>query len=340
LLNSVFFVSGTRFSAARLFELNVAERGRLQFEAPQFEPSTAGNSYPAPTLLPPLVRFVVAAIWAVGVFWGSGFVYGLFPEHELIPGVLFRVLDCALTGAGFAFFLRVLDYNNSPVSAALGLPLDLTAGRQWSTGLALGALLITANVVIVACFGSFQWHFHLVPRMMLRFTAVAVLLLAGALMEELSFRGYPFQKLTEAFGAFWAVVVLSALFGAVHLWNPDAQGFMSWAFLNTIVVGLLFALARIRTGSLWFSFGLHFGWNLFQGAVFGLPVSGIRNFSSIVAAKAYGSPALTGGAYGPEASATCSIVLVIALPLLWWLTTPRQTSNQKEDSRQSGESPY
>jgi hypothetical protein len=103
---------------------------------------------------------------------------------------------------------------------------------------------------------------------------------------------------------------------------------MSWAFLNTLVVGLLFALARIRTGSLWFSFGLHFGWNLFQGAVFGLPVSGISNFTSIVSAKAHGSPALTGGAYGPEASATCSIVLVVALPLLWWLTAPRNNQRQ------------
>ena len=89
-----------------------------------------------------------------------------------------------------------------------------------------------------------------------------------------SFRGYPFQKLTEACGAFWAVVVLSALFGAVHLGNPDAGGWLSWGFFNTLAVGVLFALARIRSGSLWFSFGLHFGWNLFQGC--GVWASGER----------------------------------------------------------------
>jgi hypothetical protein len=274
-----------------------------------------------PTLLPPFVRFLIAAIWTAGVFWGSGFVYAIFPQRNLVPGLLFRIIACVLTAAGFSFFLRFLDYNQLPLPAALGLPFDSIANRQFTTGFALGGLLIAADVAFIACFGSLRFHLHLGGHMLLRAAAVAVLLSFGALLEELSFRGYPFQKLTETFGAFWAVVFLSALFGAVHLGNPDAQGFLSWGFFNTLGVGLLFALARIRTGSLWFSVGLHFGWNLFQGAVFGLPVSGLRDFSTVVTATVHGSPALTGGAYGPEASATCTIVLVIALPLLMVLTS-------------------
>lgn len=293
-------------------------------EAVQFDPFGPGKPYRMPTLLPPFVRFMVAAVWTFAVFWGSGFVYALFPERNLLPGLLFRLIACVLTAAGFAFFIRVLDYNQSPLPASLGLPFDLTASRQFTTGLALGGLLITGDVVLIACFGSIRFHLHLSPHMLLHAAAVAVLLYFGALLEELSFRGYPFQKLTEAFGAFWAVVFLSALFGAVHLGNPDSQGFLSWGFFNTLAVGVLFALARIRTGSLWFSVGLHFGWNLFQGAVFGLPVSGLRDFSTVVTATVHGSQALTGGAYGPEASATCTIVLVIALPLLAVLTASRK----------------
>jgi membrane protease YdiL (CAAX protease family) len=296
-------------------------------DADQFEHG-AGTSYPAPTVLPPLVRFMVAAVWTFAVFWGSGFVYGLFPERNLIPGLLFRLICCILTAAGFAFFLRVLDYSQAPLLPALGLPVDPTAGRQWATGLALGGILMTADVIFVACFGSIQFHLHLNRYMILRALAVAFLLLFGALSEELSFRGYPFQKLTESLGAFWAVVALSALFGAVHLWNPDARGILSWSFFNTLGVGLLFALARIRTGSLWFSFGLHFGWNFFQGAVFGLPVSGLREFTTFVIGTAHGSSALTGGAYGPEASATCTIVLVLALPLVWCLTSSRNIQHR------------
>jgi hypothetical protein len=296
-----------------------------QFEAPRDGTPRAGEgkSYEAPRLLSPLVRFGVAGIWTGAVFWGSGFVFALFPQHNLIPGVLFRVIACTLTAAGFVFFLRVLDYDFSPLPVALGLPLDAVAARQWSTGLALGGALIAMDVAIVAHFGSVQFHLHMTSHMLLRAVAVTTLLLAGALMEELSFRGYPFQKLTEAFGAFWAVVALSALFGAMHLWNPDAQGWMSWGFVNTLAVGVLFAIARIRSGSLWFSFGLHFGWNFFQGEVFGLPVSGLREFSTVVTATVHGSPALTGGGYGPEASAICSIVMVVGFPLLWWLSSTR-----------------
>lgn len=284
--------------------------------------------YPAPAPLPAFVRFLIAAVWTAAVFWASGFVYALFPEHNLLPGVLFRLVGCLLTGAGFVFFLRVLDGNFAPASLALGLPLDLTAARQWGVGFALGGLFISADALGIALFGSLRLHVHVTSGLLLRSGAVAVLLVSGALMEELSFRGYPFQKLTETFGALGAVLVLSALFGAVHLHNPDAQGWLSWSFFNTLAVGVLFALARIRTGSLWFPFGLHFGWNLFQGAVFGLPVSGLREFSSVVTANTHGAAALTGGGYGPEASATCSIVLVAALPVIWIFTSPRKIQHR------------
>jgi membrane protease YdiL (CAAX protease family) len=302
-------------------------------DASQFEMFGAGKPYRAPTLLPPLVRFMVAAVWVALVFWGSGFVFALFPGRNLLPGLLFRLIACVLTGGGFIFFLRVLDYDQLPLPVALGLPLDRTAGLQLCTGFGLGGLLITADVLCIGWFGSLSFQLHLTRHVLARAAAVALLLLFGALLEELSFRGYPFQKLTEALGAFWAVVALSALFGAVHLWNPDAQGWLSWGFLNTIAVGVLFAVARVRSGSLWFSWSLHFGWNLFQGTVFGLPVSGLREFSTVVTASAQGSPALTGGAYGPENSAMCTIVLVMAFPLLQLLT-----SSQNIQHRSSGSS--
>jgi membrane protease YdiL (CAAX protease family) len=286
----------------------------------QFGGGGEGELYRAPVPIPALARFVIAALWTAGVFWASGFVYALFPGRNLIPDLLFRVIACVLTAGGYVFLLRVLDYNHAPTAKALGLPGNWDAGENFASGLALGGLLIAGDVGAIACLGSVQFQFHLSRHLVLRSAAVAVLLLFGALLEELSFRGYPFQKLTQACGGFWAVVILSALFGALHLGNPDSGGWLSWSFFNTLAVGVVFALARIRSGSLWFSFGLHFGWNLFQGAIFGLPVSGLHEFASLVTASAHGSVAVTGGDYGPEASAVCSVVLVASVPLVWWLT--------------------
>jgi membrane protease YdiL (CAAX protease family) len=255
------------------------------------------------------------------VFWASGFVYLLFPGHNLLPGVLYRLVACVVTAAGFLFLLRVADYNSAPWPRALSLPLDGIASRQFVAGVAVGALLIGADVAIIQSLGVLRFDVQFTAAMLLRAALGSLLLLFGALLEELTFRGYPFEKLTESCGMFWAIVLLSGLFGALHLGNPDSGGFLSWGFFNTLAFGLLFALARIRSGSLWLSFGLHFSWNLFQGVAFGLPVSGLREFGSLVVATADGPLWLTGGAYGPEASAICSLVLIIGVPAVWVLTT-------------------
>ena len=294
--------------------------------------SNAGGHDRRPSSIGALARFILAMLWAAGVFWATGIVYKLLPGHNLLPDVLYRIVAFFLTALGFLFLLRVLDDNPSPWPWALGLPFDGTGKRQFATGLGLGASLISADVVVIAWLGSVHVHLHLSFHMFLRAAGTVLLLFFGALLEEISFRGYPFQKLTEACGVVWAVVFLSALFGAVHLNNPQSGGVLSWGFFNTLAVGLLFALARIRSGSLWFSTGLHFGWNVFQGVAFGLPVSGLNEFATVVSSIAIGPPWLTGGDYGPEASATCAAILVLALPLVWLLTASRKVQHRPVSS--------
>lgn len=291
-----------------------------------------------PPLLPAIVRFIVAGFWVFASFWVSGLIYSVFPGRNLIPGVLFRLITCLLTLGGFAFFLRVLDFNSAPLLPALGLPLDSTAARQLVSGTVLGGFLITVGITAIGIFGGMTLHLRHGRMLAARALLVVVMLLLAALMEELAFRGYPFQKLTQSVGAFWAVLVLSALFGAVHLMNPESQGWLSWGFWNTVLVGALFALARIRTGSLWYPVGLHFGWNLFQGAVFGLPVSGLREFATFFSGEAQGSARLTGGSYGLEASATCTLLLIAALPMVWWFTSARRMQHRYEPVQSPGPS--
>ena len=287
--------------------------------------SVVTASAAAPRRLPAFVRFLIAAVWVIAVFFGSGVVFGLLHGHTLLPALLYRLLGCALAMGGFAFLLRVLDLDERPLDAALGLPLSRGALRGWLYGLALGAALMSLDAGAIAIFGSLQLHMHFSAALLLRGGIIFVTLFWAALLEELCFRGYPFEKLVESLGATGAVLALSALFGALHLGNPNAGGLWSFGFWNTLLVGVLFALARLRTGNLWFPFGLHLGWNLFQGSVFGLPVSGLSDFATVITATVHGSHRLTGGGYGPEASATCCVLLILSLPVLWSITTPRHT---------------
>src|SRR5439155_10443486 len=126
------------------------------------------------------------------------------------------------------------------------------------------------------------------------------MLAAAAMLEEVIFRGYPFQRLADGlsivdrsirmpFGSS-AIVVLSILFGAVHLKNPHATPLGA---ANTVLIGILFSIAYLRTQALWMSFGAHFGWNMTLGMLYGLPVSGITSFSVVVQGAARGPYLLT-----------------------------------------------
>src|SRR6266536_548809 len=116
--------------------------------------SYAGGRYRRPAPIAALVRFILAMLWAAGVFWFSGFVYKLLPGHNLLPDVLYRIVAFSLTAAGFLFLLRVLDNNPSPWPRALALPVDRIGGRHFATGLGIGPSLISADVAVIASLGS------------------------------------------------------------------------------------------------------------------------------------------------------------------------------------------
>jgi len=145
-------------------------------------------------------------------------------------------------------------------------------------------------------------------------------LLAAAMVEEVSFRGYPLHRLMEAMGTPGAVAVTSCLFGLAHLSNPHAS---LWGAVNTAEIGVLLALAYVRTRSLWLPWGIHFGWNLALGLGYGLVVSGYSQFSAAVVGSLQGPHWLTGGDYGIEASVTATAINALATIMLVALVKQR-----------------
>jgi hypothetical protein len=274
--------------------------------------------------LRPSWRFGVslAAIVLAGVF--SGTLASLAPKqaaHGYAREFLFSTaLLLALLG-GFAALLYLLDRERGYVLGAMGLKLDRAALRDGLTGTALGAGMVTASVGFMAVVGRVEFHWvGGGPRVAVMILAVAYITVVAAMNEEVAFRGYPFQRLVEGIGPVGGIVVLSVLFGALHLGNPHVS---LWGFLNTIEVGALLAVAYLRTRSLWMPWGIHFGWNFTLGLGFGLPVSGLNDFAVAVQGSAEGPAWLTGGSYGIEASLTGSVVILLAFFVLLRLIPSR-----------------
>jgi hypothetical protein len=197
--------------------------------------------------------------------------------------------------------------------AAQGLPQAKGWLGQFVLGSLIGGALTVLAVLPVQHWGKLKttnlFSLHIAPKI----AAVMVMLLCGALAEELMFRGYPFQQLERGIGTIRAVVVFSIIYGLLHLLNPAAS---RWGIANTVLIGILFSVAYLRTRALWLPWGIHFGWNMTLGFLFGLPVSGFRFFSVIRSTDAVGPRWLTGGSYGVEASATGTLAIAVGLLLV------------------------
>ncbi len=149
---------------------------------------------------------------------------------------------------------------------------------------------------------------------------------AVAFNEELAFRGYELKNLAEglaggrvgAAGAMLlAVLCSSLLFGAAHASNANATVVSTLAI---VLNGLLIAWPFLLTGELAMSVGLHLTWNLFQGLVFGFPVSGNIPATHLLSIEVAGPSAWTGGAFGPEAGLVAfGWALVGGGVVAWWV---------------------
>jgi hypothetical protein len=255
------------------------------------------------------IAFSTAALTLLG---RDRFVADL--ELGLMLGAYVAVLSAALATL---LFLPLVDHRSY---RTLGLWFYPGWGREFSLGLAGGVVLISAVVGLMALFGQVEFGagFLESPALLGALAWYALLLLPAATFEELLFRGYPFQRLVEGVGALGAVLVLSALFGLVHLSNPSPT---SLSTANTMLVGILLALAYLKTRGLWLPIGLHFAWNFWLGFVVSLPVSGLELSRTLLRAKVNGPDWLTGGGYGPEGSVLATGVILAAT--VWLARTKR-----------------
>lgn len=204
---------------------------------------------------------------------------------------------------------------------ALGVSLTRDWLKNLIFGLLFGALtLISAVAVAVACGGlSFNLNqAHGSTAIGLTLAVSLAVFFVGAAFEEALFRGYILQTFARANLAWMAIALTSLFFAAAHLGNENATLFST---LNTALAGIWFSVAYLKTRTLWLPFGLHLMWNWFQGAIFGIEVSGFTSLTTapLLRETDVGPVWLTGETYGIEGGIACTIAIIISILLIWFL---------------------
>ncbi|MDQ1558762.1 MAG: protease family protein, partial [Pyrinomonadaceae bacterium] len=216
--------------------------------------------------------------------------------------------------------------------------------RGWLRDLLIGTLLGVVSLMLAALVATVLggYKFGVAPTIsnvafLKTFFGSAFIFVLAAAAEEMLFRGYPLQTMMRALPFLAAVVPSSVLFAYVHLDNPNvAWGF---TFINTTLAGFWLAVAYLRTRSLWFPLGLHWAWNWAMGALLGLPVSGITSLTRapLFRTTDIGPAWLTGGAYGIEGGAACTVALIISTIFIW--KTPLLKADEELKKYTDGERP-
>jgi len=200
--------------------------------------------------------------------------------------------------------------------------LGFRFGPRWlgefGVGTLVGILLIVVTALIVKGLDGFHWERAVTvgPRQLLM---AALLFLGVGFNEEIMSRGYPFQRLMEGAGIWVGQLVFAGLFALMHWGNPGMHGATkAWATVNIALAAILLGFCYLRTKSLAMPIGLHLGWNWAQGSLLGFGVSGTTDIKGAWTPVFHSKPEwLTGGAFGLEASAICTLVCGLAIVALW-----------------------
>jgi hypothetical protein len=235
--------------------------------------------------------------------------YGESPELMFMVGPVIAALSL-----GWVVVCRRFLDKRTVVSMGMGRPDSRPENSVWA-GFLLGAALIAGSAAVLWLAGAVEFTGATLSWQLFVYFPV---LLVMAFFEELVCRSYLLQNFVDVDRPILGLVVTSLLFGVVHGMNPAVWS-SPLILLNLVLAGVLLGLAYLVGRGVWFATALHFGWNLFQGPVFGFAVSGIAT-DSFLGAKVSPdvNPLLTGGAFGLEGSLLCTglMVAVIAYFLL------------------------
>ncbi len=253
---------------------------------------------------------VLTVVLKVGVFVFLVVVVDVLCTWVLLPaGILIASTLGVFAAAGVANAVSMRIWEGSSL-VDVGFAWNSAAVRNLLVG--LGSGIVAAIFVVLGPLLGGVAQLTRIPEGRLEWPSLIfliVVLLFGAIGEEMLFRGYGFQILMGILGPFATILPVAVMFALVHVNNPS----VNWlGLVNTALWGVALGFAFWRSGDLWLPIGLHCGWNWVL-PLFGANLSGFKMSVTGYTMTWRAGPLVSGGQYGPEGGllTTAAVVLLI-----------------------------
>jgi membrane protease YdiL (CAAX protease family) len=199
---------------------------------------------------PTTSRFILAILLGVSALVLTGLIHKIIP----IPFIDVTLLTIATW---------ILYRTDGKSLKALGLNITIRHFFFLVLGLAIGVVALGLETLLRTIYTGEHWSINSSVNQLALWKTL-YFLLPSVIVQELTFRGYLFTKTVEVTNLVTANVIFSILFMLAHVLDKEAlhnTGQLIFLAISIPIGHLLFATALLKSKTLYFPIGLHWGNN-------------------------------------------------------------------------------
>lgn len=243
-------------------------------------------------------------------------MFPAFEDSRTLFSDIMTGISLILTAVGIIAAVLYCRFIERRSLASMGL-VRAKCVRYYALGAALGTMMFAASVGICVIAGAARHigaNMYNIPV----FAVICVGWLIQGAEEEILCRGLLMGSLSARMPLWGAVLINSAFFAVLHIFNG---GFNPIVFMNLTLFGLFMSVMALRFDSIIPCCAVHSLWNLTQGNIFGLPVSGATSGPSVWRFELLPDMELwTGGEFGIEGGLGTTVVLGVMTVCLMFVS--------------------
>ncbi len=295
------------------------------FEGGHFTDAAREAKFKPHTILQLLIFvavFYISQIVMVVPLFAAFFIFGLMGQMpDDSTQIAIQLLITVFPAAISIIYCRFIERRSI---ASMGL-VKRNCIRDYAIGLGIGAAEFVLCVLICYAAGAVSY----IGTDLNNYGVFVVICIGWILQgaeEEIVCRGFLMGTMASRLPLWAAVMINSLFFSVMHIFN---DGFNPVVLVNLTLFGIFMSVMAIRFDSIIPCCAAHSIWNLVQGNIFGLPVSGIMTGPSVFRFQlAENMDLWTGGVFGIEGGISESIIILsLTCALLFIPKRKKKTEN-------------